>query len=145
MNSAGIGWGPDSTFTAKAATVPTIANVSITVGATDVWIFGNLTATNGANVDTLGVIFKRGSTPAVTDSTVKYPRALAAADTFSVHVTGIGGSTTYKYELFAHNAPGRGYGPEGTWPVTPAGTVKTYMNEITNEVKNEVSSEMRNW
>jgi hypothetical protein len=142
-NSAGWGnYTVDATVTMN--NVPTVANVSVFwTGLGDVWISGQVTALNGANADTLGVIFKAGSTPAVTDSTVKYARAMAAADTFSVHVTGIGGLTTYKYELFAHNAPGRGYGPEGTWPVTPVGIIRNGYTEITTEVKTIVTTEIK--
>lgn len=76
---------------------------------------GNVTAMNGAAVDTVGVIYAVGHTPTVADSTVVIPRAIASSDTFSVTIPYAALGVTYNYKVFGHNSAGRGYGSNSTF------------------------------
>jgi hypothetical protein len=115
------GWGDyTETLSVTMDNVPTVTNVGVAVSGDSVRVYGTITSLNGADADSIGVIAKVGSTPAVTDSTWSEARAISAADTFSVWVKYVGPGVHYHYELWASNAVGRGYGSEGHWPVTPA-------------------------
>ena len=108
-----------SSVVAPTVTTPTSADVA----ATSATLGGNVTADGGATVTERGVVYSLSTQSG--DPTVggtgctKVTASAGGTGVFTVSVTGLSGSTAYKFRAYAKNSAGTSYSSVGTF-TTPA-------------------------
>jgi uncharacterized protein (TIGR02145 family) len=123
INTNGIGYGNEFSFTTQPATVP-VLNTSAATNITSVTITtgGKLLNTGGADVTDIGVCWSTSTNPLITNSKMSN-----AVDTgyFISPLTGLSPETIYYLRAYATNKLGTGYGNEFSFKTTSAETTVT--------------------
>lgn len=114
INDTGIGYGDWKSFTTDATT-PTVATLTCTdIGSTSVTANGNIINKGGADVLTRGFCYKEGTTgdPTTADDTQSEGAGAGDYDTgeYSLSITGLTPSTSYRIRAYAVNSEGIAYG-----------------------------------
>ena len=135
VNSAGVSYGSDLTFTtlANPPTVSTTAASGITTSGASTG--GNVSASGGATVTRRGLVY---STGAITDTTSTTGGGLiidgaTGTGTFSTTLSGLSTNTLYHIRAFALNSSGITYGSDLTF-TTLAGTPPTLTSPTVSSI-----------
>lgn len=120
INSTGISYGGDSTFTTLS--IPTLAPSVITlkttsIGITNATLSGNVTDSGTNIVTERGVVYATTADPTTTDTKIIIGSGLGA---FSQNVTGLLPSTTYHVRAYAINSVGTSYGADSLFTTLSA-------------------------
>lgn len=129
MNSAGIGYGNQVSFTTLQVTVPVLTTTAITsITSTTAVSGGNITAENGGSVTEKGVCWSTSANPVATGNRTTDGTGTGS---FTSNITGLQPGTTYYLRAYATNSAGTGYGNELNFSALPALATLT-TEEITN-------------
>lgn len=123
-NSAGTGYGAQSTFTTAACSAPTVA---ATVAAGTVGCFtadpgGNVTADGGATITERGLVYGTSSNPTTADTKVVQAGTTGA---WTGSLTGLSVSTLYYVRAYATNSVGTTYGTQTSFTTSGACSAPT--------------------
>jgi len=117
MNSDGITYGDEVSFTTAPVTVPTVSTDPATsVGETFSVLNGTVTEDGGAEVTARGFYYGTSANPVATG--IKIAQGNGDGN-FSSNVSGLSSGTTYKYVAYATNSIGTSYGEERSFTTTP--------------------------
>jgi len=113
INSEGVGYGGDETFTTipGLATRPTVATNPVSdITASGAAFSGNVTA--GAGVTERGFVYGNASDPAISGAGVIQVTAGSGTGSFSATISSLAASTAYHVRAYAINSTGIGYGQD---------------------------------
>ncbi len=129
INSVGISYGADSTFTTTSnlAISPSVSTSSASlIGVTNATLGGNVTDSGTAIVTERGVVYSTTANPTTSNTKVQMG---SGTGSFSQNVTGLTASTTYHVRAYAINSVGTSYGADSIFvtaiQVVSAPTVST--------------------
>ena len=122
INSKGIAYGEEKSFTTNAITVPTVTTSSATnISYTSATVGGCVTDDGGANVTERGVVYSTSSNPTTANSKVV---SGSGKGSFTCNLTNLQDGVTYYVRAYAINSKGTAYGEEKSF-TTNAITVPT--------------------
>jgi len=123
VNSVGVAYGPDSTFTtAAAASLPTVNRLAATlIGTTTARVGGNIMSDGGAAITTNGVVIGTSPNPAIAGTgvidSVSTPTVTLGA--YNFNLAGLSHSTKYYYRAYAINTVGTAYSTQDSFTTSP--------------------------
>lgn len=149
INSAGIVYGEDLTFTTQNAELPTISTIcppgNITPTQADGG--GDVTDWGGARINKRGIYLS--SSPLYKDAPYQDPQAYKSNDgsgqgPFPSGLTALLTNTTYYFQAYAENRVGTGYGPVCTFTTPPPSppVLSSPTVNITNITDNSATGEV---
>lgn len=110
VNSEGVAYGSDQTFTTLALTLPTVDTDPITaIGVTTAGVSGTVSAGGGATVTQRGFVRNTNGSPTTADTTTT---SGSGTGTYSAVLTGLTAGQTYYVRAYAINSVGTAYGTE---------------------------------
>ena len=109
VNSAGISYGNELTFTTTAE-MPTVITSQVTnISQNSAMGGGNVTSDGGATVTSRGICWSTNHNPTLSDN---HASGGAGTGIYTVNMTGLTANTTYYVRAFATNNAGTAYGEE---------------------------------
>ena len=118
-NSVGSGSASSASAAVTPAGNPTITTpTSASVGSTSATLGGNVTASGGASLSAVGVVYaitSANSNPQLNGTGVTNVAGTAATGVFTVNATGLTAGTAYSYAAYATNSQGTTYTSVGTF------------------------------
>ncbi len=121
-NSAGTGYGTQTSFTAGGTTitVPVLATTTSAsaITATSATSGGNITSNGGATITASGIVWSTSTNPAVTLTTKTTTSPVVTSGAFTGSVSGLTAGTTYYVRAYATNSVGTGYGTQTSFTST---------------------------
>jgi uncharacterized protein (TIGR02145 family) len=123
INSSGIGYSDESTFTTKTAVaLPLVSTVSASsITPTTASLEGNVTSDGGSPVTARGVVWSTNTNPTI--SLTSKTSNGSGTGSFSSSLSGLTPSTTYYVRAYATNSAGTGYGNEVTFSTSNSSAV----------------------
>jgi uncharacterized protein (TIGR02145 family) len=123
INSSGIGYSDESTFTTKTAVaLPVVSTVSASsITPTTASLGGNVTSDGGSPVTARGVVWSTNTNPTIS-LTTKTSNG-SGTGSFISSLSGLTPSTTYYVRAYATNSAGTGYGNEVTFSTSNSSAV----------------------
>ena len=130
INSAGISYGNELTFTTTAETPTVITSQVTNIAQNSALGGGNVTSDGGATVTNRGICWSTDHNPTVSDN---HASGGAGTGVFTVNMTGLTANTTYYVRAYATNNAGTAYGEEVSFTTTqnlsaPTVTTSTVTN-----------------
>lgn len=130
INSAGISYGNELTFTTIAETPTVITSEVTNIGQNSALGGGNVTSDGGASVTNRGICWSTNHNPTLSDS---HASGGAGTGVFTANMTGLAANTTYYVRAYATNNAGTAYGEEVSFTTTqnfsaPSVTTSTVTN-----------------
>ena len=108
INKKGTSYGPQSSFTTKAYSLPIVTTSSATnISYTSATVGGNVTSDGGANVTERGVVYSTNQNPTTSNNKVTSGNG---AGSFSCSLINLQEGTTYYIRAYAINKKGICYG-----------------------------------
>ena len=108
INKKGTSYGPQSSFTTKAYSLPIVTTSSATnISYTSATVGGNVTSDGGANVTERGVVYSTNQNPTTSNNKVT---SGSGAGSFSCSLINLQEGTTYYIRAYAINKKGICYG-----------------------------------
>ena len=121
-NSVGTGSASIASSAVTPATTPTvISQTSASVSTTSATLGGDVTATGGASLTAVGVVYSvtaTNSNPQLSGTRVTNVAGTAATGVYTVNATGLTAGTAYSYAAYASNSQGTTYSSVGTFTTT---------------------------
>lgn len=119
INSVGIRYGADSTFTTSST--PTVAPIVSTakaalIGIANATLGGNVSDSGTAPVTERGVVYATSINPTTANTKVQIGSGIGA---FSQNITSLAASTLYHVRAYAINSVGTSYGADSTFTTSP--------------------------
>ena len=110
VNSKGVAYGEEKSFTTKVIVLPTVTTSAVTdITAISATVGGEVTADGNAEVTERGVVYSTNQNPTIDDSKVSSGNGLGA---FTCQLTGLQDGVTYYVRAYALNSKGIAYGEE---------------------------------
>ena len=126
LNSVGVSYGADLTFTTLAVIIPPTvtttpaSSILLTTATTG----GNVTTDGGASVISRGILYSLTAIPSDTTSSTKINSGTGTG-TFTTSLTLLSGNTLYHIRAFAVNSAGVSFGTDLTFTTITTPTVTT--------------------
>ena len=127
INSVGVTYGDEMSFTTEAELAVVITNNVTEIGTTTATGNGEVVSDGGATVTERGVCWSTTQNPTISDSHVASGSGLG---TFSAAMTGLSLNTTYYVRAYAVNSVGVAYGDEVSF-TTEAELAVVVTNDVT--------------
>jgi len=123
INSVGIGYGDQVTFTTTQVAIPVLTTTAVsTISQTTAVSGGNITVDNGGSVTSRGVCWSTNQNPTIIDSKTADGTGTGI---FTSSITGLLSGTTYYVRAYATNSAGTGYGSQISFTTVGLPTVTT--------------------
>lgn len=117
LNSVGIAYGADETFTTTALVLPTVTTTTpFNIGQTTATGGGNVTSNGGAVVTALGVCYSTTTNPTIANSITNDGSGTGG---YTSPLSGLTPNTTYYIKAYATNSVGTAYGAEKQFTTLP--------------------------
>jgi 6-phosphogluconolactonase (cycloisomerase 2 family) len=137
-NSVGTGSASIASSAVTPATTPTvISQTSASVSTTSATLGGDVTATGGASLTAVGVVYSvtaTNSNPQLSGTGVTNVAGTAATGVYTVNATGLTAGTAYSYAAYASNSQGTTYSSVGTFTTTVPTPTLTFTTPSTASV-----------
>jgi len=127
INSVGVAYGDEVSFTTEAELAVVITNNVTEIGTTTATGNGEVVSDGGATVTERGICWSTTQNPTISDSHVASGSGLG---TFSAAMTGLSLNTTYYVRAYAVNSVGVAYGDEVSF-TTEAELAVVVTNDVT--------------
>ena len=108
-NSAGPGYGNETSFTTSTISVPTVSTILSTYGYNTAIVSGTINSNGGSSITQSGVCYSTSPNPTTSNSKTTDGQT---AGSWSSNISGLSPNTTYYAKAYANNAAGPGYGSE---------------------------------
>lgn len=115
INSAGISYGNELTFTTTAEIPAVITSQVTNISQNSALGGGNVTSDGGATITNRGICWSTNHNPTVSDN---HASGGAGTGVFIANMTGLTANTTYYVRAFATNNAGTSYGDEVSFTTT---------------------------
>ncbi|MBP5646043.1 MAG: hypothetical protein J6X21_01410, partial [Bacteroidaceae bacterium] len=112
MNSDGVGYGEELTFTTLAVAPTVSTSVASSVTSSSAVLGGNVTDSGGAEVTERGIVWSTSVNPTIDDS--KKSSGIGTGE-YSITLTGLSFATTFYVRAYAINSVGISYGSQITF------------------------------
>ena len=112
MNSDGVGYGEELTFTTLAVAPTVSTSVASSVTSSSAVLGGNVTDWGGAEVTERGIVWSTSVNPTIDDSKKS---SGGGTGEYSITLTGLSIATTYYVRAYAINSAGISYGSQITF------------------------------
>ena len=111
INSAGVGYAGQVTFTTLGATIPLVSSTTAVsnISQTAATSGGNVSSDGGSAITERGICWSNGAGPTIANSKAT---ASGTIGTFGANLAGLSASTTYYVRAYAINALGTAYGDQ---------------------------------
>lgn len=126
LNSVGVSYGADLTFTTLAVIIPPTVTTTpaSSIGLTTATTGGNVTTNGGATVISRGILYSLTAIPSDTTSSTKINSGNGTG-VFTTSLTSLAGGTLYHIRAFAVNSAGVSFGADLTFTTITTPTVTT--------------------
>jgi len=112
INSAGISYGDQKTFTTKNSLPIVVTSAASDITTTSVTLGGNITDAGRATVTERGVCWSTSASPTIYSNKKSIGSGIGS---FSASITGLNAGTTYYVCAYAINSAGTSYGEQKTF------------------------------
>lgn len=124
INSAGTGYGNQTSFTTLSVGVPVLTTVEVTnITIITAVSGGNITDDNGSTITARGVCWSTSEIPTTSDSKTTDG---SGTGSFTSNITGLNAGMTYYIRAYATNSAGTVYGNQRSFTTLESGVTKGY-------------------